>query len=169
VRGTVFGKVSLGGATAEEIDRLRVITVTQADVDDAAAGEGDAGMAEPPARWKRRGRPAASCVICCEDFELGERARVLPCLHRMHVRCIDPWLLLKAECPVCHESARKGLSAEVLAVVKSLNEAALSSGALDYGAMIRSAIASHLPDGEDGVEDVLTRYEEVTERLAPPE
>ncbi|CAK9109642.1 unnamed protein product [Durusdinium trenchii] len=44
------------------------------------------------------------CTICCEDFVEGERLRLLPCLHRYHVQCIDRWLSHSQTCPVCKHS-----------------------------------------------------------------
>lgn len=167
VRGTIFGKVSLKGASPEEIDRLRVITVTQRDLDAATAAGDDTEMADSDkdASWRKRGRPTASCIICCDDLEVGDKVRVLPCFHRMHVRCIDPWLLLKASCPVCHETARKGISQEVLNIVKALNGASEQATSQDYGAIIRSTIAALLPRGEAVVDDLLEQYEEISDRI----
>lgn len=34
------------------------------------------------------------CLVCREDFHAGESLRLLPCLHRYHVRCIDAWLCI---------------------------------------------------------------------------
>ena len=42
------------------------------------------------------------CSICTEDFEEGQDQRVLPCDHRFHPACIDPWLLnVSGTCPLC--------------------------------------------------------------------
>jgi Ring finger domain len=41
------------------------------------------------------------CSICTEDFEKGEDVRVLPCNHKFHPACIDPWLLnVSGTCPL---------------------------------------------------------------------
>lgn len=42
-----------------------------------------------------------SCCICLEDKRPGDVCRTLPCLHAYHAPCIDPWLRVKAACPVC--------------------------------------------------------------------
>jgi len=42
-----------------------------------------------------------TCTVCFELFAGGDRLRVLPCLHRFHRACIDPWLSRSSECPVC--------------------------------------------------------------------
>lgn len=41
------------------------------------------------------------CSICTEDFLRGEDVRVLPCNHKYHPACIDPWLLnVSGTCPL---------------------------------------------------------------------
>lgn len=44
-----------------------------------------------------------SCVVCCEAIEEGHNVRVLPCLHRFHVGCVDRWLVQSRTCPVCKQ------------------------------------------------------------------
>ncbi|EFN53942.1 hypothetical protein CHLNCDRAFT_136184 [Chlorella variabilis] len=50
---------------------------------------------------------AASCSICCEDYESGDVLRVLPCGHRYHLECVDKWFLASTDysrppaCPLC--------------------------------------------------------------------
>lgn len=41
------------------------------------------------------------CSICTEDFQVGEDVRVLPCNHKFHPTCIDPWLIdVSGTCPL---------------------------------------------------------------------
>lgn len=41
------------------------------------------------------------CSICTEDFTVGEDVRVLPCDHKFHPPCIDPWLInISGTCPL---------------------------------------------------------------------
>ena len=48
-----------------------------------------------------------SCSICTEDFTLGEALRVLPCNHKFHPLCVDPWLLnVSGTCPLCRIDLR---------------------------------------------------------------
>ncbi|KAI9647549.1 hypothetical protein NHQ30_003934 [Ciborinia camelliae] len=47
------------------------------------------------------------CSICTEDFATGEDVRVLPCHHKYHPACIDPWLLnVSGTCPLCRHDLR---------------------------------------------------------------
>jgi hypothetical protein len=44
---------------------------------------------------------ALSCSICTEDFTKGQDIRVLPCNHKFHPDCVDPWLLnVSGTCPL---------------------------------------------------------------------
>jgi hypothetical protein len=63
--------------------------------DTQAAGSLNSGE-EPVARDGELG-----CSICTEDFTTGEDVRVLPCKHKYHPACIDPWLLnVSGTCPL---------------------------------------------------------------------
>lgn len=43
-----------------------------------------------------------TCSICIEDYESGERIRLLPCGHAFHTECILPWLTNRQGCcPLC--------------------------------------------------------------------
>eukprot|EP01017_Pseudomicrothorax_dubius_P049327 TRINITY_DN9159_c0_g2_i2.p1 TRINITY_DN9159_c0_g2~~TRINITY_DN9159_c0_g2_i2.p1 ORF type:complete len:553 (-),score=69.26 TRINITY_DN9159_c0_g2_i2:44-1702(-) len=41
------------------------------------------------------------CRICLVDYEDGDEARTMPCLHYFHKNCIDVWLSKKRYCPLC--------------------------------------------------------------------
>ena len=53
------------------------------------------------------------CVICLEEFQDGDRLRVLPCSHLFHMGCIDKWLsgsfshkdCFTYGCPTCKKTA----------------------------------------------------------------
>ncbi|KAK9283488.1 hypothetical protein L1049_011734 [Liquidambar formosana] len=63
-----------------------------------------------------------TCSVCLEQVNVGELIRSLPCLHRFHANCIDPWLRQQGTCPVCkfragsgwHENGQGGLDASYM-------------------------------------------------------
>jgi len=46
------------------------------------------------------------CVICQDDFQVGDQAKRLLCRHLFHVQCIDAWLERSSLCPICNGDAR---------------------------------------------------------------
>lgn len=59
------------------------------------------------AQAKEQDSDILGCSICTEDFKVGEDQRVLPCDHRFHPECIDPWLLnVSGTCPLCRIDLR---------------------------------------------------------------
>ncbi|KAF8765074.1 E3 ubiquitin-protein ligase RNF13-like [Argiope bruennichi] len=53
------------------------------------------------------------CAICLEDYNEGDKLRILPCSHAYHAKCIDPWLMNnRRNCPLCKRKITFGESDE---------------------------------------------------------
>lgn len=79
-------------------------------------------------------REESNCPICLEDFEAGQKQRVLPCGHVFHVTCVDEWLVAgirsknKTECPLCKQDPLPELP-PVPALTPVLRNAAIAAPA----------------------------------------
>ena len=49
------------------------------------------------------------CSICQEEIEVGESIKILPCKHHFHTDCIDHWLSMHADCPVCRKNVNESI------------------------------------------------------------
>ncbi|KAL2125890.1 hypothetical protein VTI74DRAFT_2342 [Chaetomium olivicolor] len=98
----------MSGAVPERIEQEATPAGTHAEEPDTAGG----GQDGPSAKKGCRSEENLGCSICTEDFQVGEDVRVLPCNHKFHPPCIDPWLVnVSGTCPLCrlnlHKHARR--------------------------------------------------------------
>ena len=75
--------------------------------DSAAAIPGKKDGSHKPEGELSNAEEGLGCSICTEDFEKGQDLRVLPCDHKFHPACVDPWLLdVSGTCPLCRVDLR---------------------------------------------------------------
>lgn len=98
-------------STARNVEANQIVAAVKPDAAAEAitapkpeSGEGD--TAASSANAERKQDEGLSCSICTEDFVIGEDIRVLPCDHKYHPVCIDPWLLnVSGTCPLWYVEA----------------------------------------------------------------
>mmetsp|Transcript_22425 Transcript_22425/g.34692 ORF Transcript_22425/g.34692 Transcript_22425/m.34692 type:complete len:92 (-) Transcript_22425:31-306(-) len=63
-------------------------------------------MQIPSIIWKKPSDTKESgCSICFDEFESGQRLKVVKkCEHEYHSVCLDEWLSKEKRCPMCNES-----------------------------------------------------------------
>ncbi|KAI3464390.1 hypothetical protein Pfo_021053 [Paulownia fortunei] len=87
---------------------------------------------------------STTCAICLEDYNMGEKLRILPCRHKFHAICVDAWLTSwRTFCPVCKRDARTSTgeppASESTPLLSSTPASISSSSVLSS---VRSSLAS---------------------------
>lgn len=54
-----------------------------------------------PVNYKHGDCVEETCSICLDDLEEDKEVIILPCKHGFHPDCINPWLKMHSECPIC--------------------------------------------------------------------
>ncbi len=65
------------------------------------AAEESARSAEVAQRRAEALNVRPSCAICLEEFTSADNCTSLQCAHRFHTTCINEWLAVTSECPLC--------------------------------------------------------------------
>jgi len=50
-----------------------------------------------------------TCMICLNDFSIGDDCRRLPCRHVFHGSCVDEWLRRCTDCPICKANVDRAI------------------------------------------------------------
>lgn len=92
-----------GAAAGSKMNDSAVVN-TPADGPELVTTETAAGASQStPADGNIENRTdnGLACSVCTDDFVKGQDIRVLPCNHKFHPECIDPWLLnVSGTCPL---------------------------------------------------------------------
>lgn len=77
----------------EEITAAETVTTEKAHF--------SGGTPEAKTSMEANAENGLACSVCTDDFTKGQDVRVLPCNHKFHPECIDPWLLnVSGTCPL---------------------------------------------------------------------
>lgn len=107
-----------------------------ADVETGVAGEGDGEKSSSSAAISGGSDEGCDqCSICMDDYMKGDCLRVLPCNHRFHKACVDPWLLKNKACPLCKHEVDKECTTQSKAFLRSASRGGAST-------IVRSTSAS---------------------------
>ncbi|XP_078266581.1 E3 ubiquitin-protein ligase RNF13 [Rhinoraja longicauda] len=96
-----------------------------------------------PVHKFKKGDEYEVCAICLDEYEEGDKLRILPCSHAYHCKCVDPWLTrTKKTCPVCKQKvvASQGESDSETDEVDSSHEE--NDDASENTPLLRSSLAS---------------------------
>ncbi|KAJ3416050.1 hypothetical protein HDV05_003409 [Chytridiales sp. JEL 0842] len=112
--GLDMGNARKGEESVSMLERvtLKLKVITKEDLEDPPADAcvcGSGGCSAEGAEsgagcgaGRVKGGSRDCCAICIDEFVIGSRVRELPCLHRFHDVCIDPWLTKHTRlCPIC--------------------------------------------------------------------
>lgn len=100
-------------ATAKEVAHIdNTPTAQESDDNDVSGNVGQPESATAPTTASATTPPvpptvppvdndAPVCPICTDEFVKGQDVRVLPCDHKFHPECVDPWLVnVSGTCPL---------------------------------------------------------------------
>ncbi len=50
------------------------------------------------------------CIICLNEFKIGQNIYTLPCSHIFHVRCLNKEIKIRQKCPICRKELKGQLN-----------------------------------------------------------
>jgi len=90
-------------------------------------------------------REEQHCPICLEDFQKGQKQRLLPCSHVFHATCVDEWLTTRRSvCPICKQDPTSDTT------TSSPNSR--NNSTTDSSPTVVATLASHLCENSDSGE-----------------
>ncbi|KAF9916288.1 hypothetical protein BX616_004125 [Lobosporangium transversale] len=109
--GTSSGANNIASSTMFNEDKDRIHDIGKSHDDEGEGGGEGIDVKEKSKLPFANANAQTMCSICLGDYEVGDQVRTLPCYHRYHVACIDPWLLQVASlCPICKQDLWPGHS-----------------------------------------------------------
>jgi hypothetical protein len=91
------------GISQEQLNRMntiRYIPNSNLSVPVSITLTSEAKSIDKPIASQKKPRET-TCSICLIDYEENDELRILDCSHDFHKWCIDDWLQMKADCPLC--------------------------------------------------------------------
>jgi hypothetical protein len=100
--------IKINGVNSTSVtDAAGTSTLVEQGLEDSSSVNSNAGNISTPEQaisaHQYRPEMSTTCSICIDDFEDGERLRMLPkCKHIFHTDCLIPWLVERQGCcPLC--------------------------------------------------------------------
>lgn len=93
---------TLGHRETDEQLREREGSRVSGEMEEGQIGPAVVSPSRTPDPHESLGEGTLGCPICTDDFIKGQDVRLLPCDHKFHPECIDPWLVnVSGTCPLC--------------------------------------------------------------------
>ncbi|MCJ1439678.1 MAG: hypothetical protein MMC23_000158 [Stictis urceolatum] len=93
--------------TPEAETRPETRSTNAGEATGVTGGTGTSPIHSPSTSPETSAEAGLACSVCTDDFVKGQDTRVLPCNHKFHPECIDPWLLnVSGTCPLCRVDLR---------------------------------------------------------------
>ncbi|PWA03008.1 hypothetical protein BB558_000846 [Smittium angustum] len=133
---TGFGLQKQRTLSISALKKLELKRITEKDVAKQSARSASVSSMLISTKFKKGGRLESKvldglkgitmCSMCVDDFVVGSELRKLPCGHKFHSSCVDPWLLKhSALCPICKYDTRSVLGPEYSENLRSFDEISL--------------------------------------------